>query len=123
MNVEPQTLDSVVPNMILQPLVENAIKHGIAPLARGGEIKIEAAKKNGHLQLSVSDNGVGLTSRDASGLIEGIGLSNTKARLEHLYGEDHLFEVRLKRNEGLEVFLELPFYRAKPNGNVAERFR
>jgi two-component system, LytTR family, sensor kinase len=121
LKVQPETLDVVVPNMILQPLVENAIKHGIAPLARGGTIRIEAARRNGSLQLTVSDNGVGLQTRDASNLVEGVGISNTKARLEHLYPDEHLFEVRLKRNEGLEVFLELPFNVFRTGEFVPER--
>jgi two-component system, LytTR family, sensor kinase len=110
MNIAAETLDAAVPNMILQPLVENAIKHGIAPLARGGEIKIEAARQNGHLNLIVSDNGVGMNFDEVEMLTaDGIGLANTKARLDQLYKDRATMQIESVKNCGLEVKMEIPF--------------
>jgi two-component system LytT family sensor kinase len=108
MNVAPETLDAQVPNMILQPLVENAIKHGISPLSQGGTIKVGAERRNGSLLLSVSDNGVGLTNLDISAIPEGVGLKNTKSRLRHLYGEKHKFEIHPEK-KGLTLNLTIPY--------------
>lgn len=112
MNIAPDTLDASVPNMILQPLVENAIKHGIGPRAEGGRIDIGSARINGHLFISVSDNGLGIPSGDVNKLTEGVGLSNTRRRLRHLYGDAHSFELTLPAESGLEVKLEIPFRQA-----------
>ena len=109
LNIAPETLDSLVPNMILQPLVENSIKHGLAPLAEGGTIEITSEKRNGNLSLSVADTGVGLSEK---GLPEGIGLSNTRARLKQLYGAEHIFEIS-ENPGGLEVVLRIPFKTAE----------
>ena len=111
MKIDPDTLDACVPNMILQPLVENAIKHGIAPRSIGGHIEIEAEKQNGNLFLSVSDDGVGLPNKDISVLKEGVGLSNTRARLRHLYGDQHRFDLQPLADGGLALKLEIPFRR------------
>lgn len=113
MNVSPDTLDAKVPNMILQPLVENAIKHGIAPLSQGGTIKVGAERQNGSLHLSVADNGVGLKETDISQIPEGVGLKNTKSRLKHLYGQKHKFEILPINDGGVLLNLEIPFESAK----------
>ncbi|HRH41236.1 MAG TPA: ATP-binding protein, partial [Pyrinomonadaceae bacterium] len=113
MNVAPETLDAKVPNMILQPLVENAIKHGIAPLSQGGTIKVGAERMNGSLLLSVSDNGVGLKDLDISAIPEGVGLRNTKARLRHLYGNAHQFELTPEEKGGVTLKLKIPFDNGK----------
>ena len=116
MDIGPDTLDASVPNMILQPLVENAIKHGISPRAEGGNIKIEAWRKNGSLHLSVSDDGVGVNSGGVQAFTEGVGLSNTRRRLKHLYGTGHKFELRPEETHGLNVRLDIPYrqYRNQP---------
>jgi two-component system LytT family sensor kinase len=114
MNIAPETLDAVVPNMLLQPLIENAVKHGITPLKRGGTIEIESAKKNGHLLLRISDDGVGIGDRCAKNLVKGIGLANTKARLIQLYKNDQSMEIEPNRERGLSVKLKIPFKREKP---------
>src|SRR6185503_3550062 len=90
-NVENETLDAQIPNLILQPLVENAIRHGIAPLAEAGRILIKSRRENGFIELSISDNGAGF--RDSAGVQNGIGLKNTRERLEKLYGERQNFEI------------------------------
>jgi sensor histidine kinase YesM len=109
MQISPETLDASVPNMILQPLVENAIKHGIAPRSAGGKIRIGALRNNGTLELSVSDNGIGVPSGDLENLSEGVGLSNTRRRLRHLYGEGHKFDLANAEKSGLRVNLTIPF--------------
>ena len=107
-DVEKETLDARVPNLILQPLVENAIKHGIAPLAEAGKILIETRRQNGFVQLSVSDNGAGLN--DLVKDTNGIGLKNTQERLEKLYGEKQHFEITSKEGGGLQVKIKIPFH-------------
>ena len=109
MDIAPDTLDASVPNMILQPLVENAIKHGISPKAGGGRIDIGATRSNGHLVLSVSDDGVGVPAEGLRSLRDGVGLSNTRRRLKHLYGEEHRFELKVPETDGLRIDLEIPY--------------
>lgn len=110
LSIEPQTLNTPVPNLILQPIVENAIRHGIAPRATPGTIEIRAERKNGTLRLRVRDNGPGLplnpTAKHPSK--EGLGLVNTKARLQRLYGDAHRFELANDPEGGLVVTLEIP---------------
>lgn len=109
MEIAPDTLDASVPNMILQPLVENAIKHGIAPRSAGGKIEIEAHRSNGSLELTVSDNGIGVPSGDLEHLTEGVGISNTRRRLKHLYGERHKFQLQNAEPAGLRINLTIPY--------------
>src|SRR5262245_19136281 len=111
MNIEPQALDARLPNLILQPIVENAIRHGIAPRTSPGRIEIEARRSNGTLQVQVTDNGPGLPSDSNSGTIvkEGVGLANTQARLKQLYGDDHRLDLANVASGGLTVILEIPF--------------
>ena len=106
--VDPDTLDAAVPNMLLQPLVENAIRHGLEPLERGGAIKILVYRREGTLVLRVEDNGVGLPEGDAAEG-SGIGLSNTRARLYHLYGDAHSFELRGIDGGGVSVEIGIPY--------------
>jgi LytS/YehU family sensor histidine kinase len=106
-DVEPEALDSLVPNLILQPLVENAIKHGIAPRAEAGTIRVEAKRRNGRVRLVVRDDGSGFM--EAKNQASGIGLSNTRARLEKLYGAEHSFEICSPDGGGLEVKVTIPF--------------
>lgn len=110
--IEADALDARVPNMILQPLVENAIKYGIAPRAEGGTIEIGASRANGHLNLKVADDGLGIPFGDVANLNEGVGLSNTRARLRHLYGADHDFALKARTGGGVRLDLQIPF---RPN--------
>jgi sensor histidine kinase YesM len=109
MEIEPDTLDARVPNLILQPLVENAIRHGIAPRSAPGWIEIRAARDGETLQLQVRDNGPGLPPIGQPTLKEGVGLANTRARLEQLYGAAQNFELSNREEGGLLVSLTLPF--------------
>jgi two-component system LytT family sensor kinase len=118
--IEPQTLQARVPNLILQPLVENAIRHGISRQSAPGRLAIRASRRNGRLLLQVEDNGPGLlliSEADApvpADLLArtfagGVGLANTRARLEHLYGADGHLELARATPRGMIVTLEIPF--------------
>jgi LytS/YehU family sensor histidine kinase len=108
--VDPEVLDAKVPHLILQPLVENAIRHGIAPHLFAGRVSVGARKVNGRLQLVVRDDGPGVGDGDAAR--PGIGLSNSRARLARLYGEDFALEVSNLPQGGLQARIELPFHLA-----------
>jgi LytS/YehU family sensor histidine kinase len=113
MEIEPQTLSSRVPNLILQPIVENAIRHGIAPRSTAGLLEVKAARSGEILRLEVRDNGPGLPVEVGSNHIgrRGIGLSNTQDRLRQLYGSEASFELTNDARGGLLVTLEIPFRR------------
>ncbi|HKC25385.1 MAG TPA: histidine kinase [Thermoanaerobaculia bacterium] len=111
LDVAEDTLDAEVPNLILQPLVENAIRHGIAPRAGPGRVEVRARRDHDSLVLEVADDGRGLPPR--SPLREGIGLSNARERLRHLYGGAATLAL-LPLPKGLSVTLTLPFGLASP---------
>lgn len=111
LEIAPNTLNARVPDLILQPLVENAIKHGIAPRAAQGQIEIRAERQNGNLLLEVQDNGAGM-QEDFSTDGNGVGLANTVARLESLYGANYSFEIRNLETGGLVAALSIPFKEA-----------
>jgi two-component system, LytTR family, sensor kinase len=108
MDIEPQILKVPVPNLVLQPLVENAIRHGIAPRKTAGQIEIKASRKNGMLMVSIQDNGPGLNRSHRKVLNGGLGLTNTRERLAQLYGNSHRFEMINAPEGGLIVMLEIP---------------
>jgi two-component system LytT family sensor kinase len=112
MDVSPPALLAQVPNLILQPIVENAIRHGIAPRSTPGLIEIEAKQRNGTLRIQVRDNGPGLSNHRTSDILfkKGLGLANTETRLERLYGAAHLFDLSNNPDGGLIVTLEIPFH-------------
>ncbi|HEU4595798.1 MAG TPA: histidine kinase [Pyrinomonadaceae bacterium] len=114
MEIDSQALDTPVPNLILQPIVENALRHGIAPRSTPGRIEISAKRKNGSLRIEVQDNGPGISaiSKPNGRFREGLGLANTRARLRQLYGADHSFELQNAPGGGLLVMLEIPATRA-----------
>jgi signal transduction histidine kinase len=118
-NVSPPALDAKVPNLILQPIVENAIRHGIAPRSTPGLIEILAKPQNGCLRIQVRDNGPGLpTDRNSEALFtKGLGLANTERRLERLYGAAHRFDLSNDPKGGLVVTLEIPFRNGEKNGS------
>jgi len=112
-DVPEQTLDAKVPNLILQPIVENAIRHGIAARSSAGLIEIAVERRNSTLRIQVRDNGPGLPSHRTSENMfkKGLGLANTEKRLEQLYGAAHLFDLRDHPDGGLVVTLEIPFHK------------
>src|SRR5437773_5744416 len=109
--IEPVTLSARLPHLILQPVVENAIQHAIAPRATRGHIKIEAKRLNSLLRLEVRDNGPGIISNSDLFGAEGVGLSNVRARLHQIYGSEFRFELMNARDGGLAVVMEIPFQR------------
>jgi signal transduction histidine kinase len=117
-DIDPHALEGEVPRLILQPLVENAIKHGLSPKPDPGLIRVTALRRDATLTLEVRDNGVGLNQRARAGLHSGVGLSNTRARLECLYGDAHRLEFS-DGTEGLAVRLEIPFRLSEPGSHEA----
>lgn len=108
-NVPAELRSALVPALILQPLVENAIRHGIEPRRGPGLVRIEAKREGSTLHLIVSDDGRGLVEKEPSER-RGIGLSNTEARLRELYGADQRFSVRKAEPQGCRVDIRLPFH-------------
>lgn len=121
-DVPAPVLDAKVPNLILQPIVENAIRHGIAPRSTAGVIEIEAKQRNGMLRIQVRDNGPGLPAhRTYENLFKkGVGLANTETRLERMYGSSHLLDLTNNDGGGLVVTLELPFHREEDSNIVID---
>ena len=107
-DVQAETLHALVPNLLLQPLVENAIKHGIGPRPTPGQIAVRARINGAMLELDVQDNGVGLSAARLTDFNRGVGLSNTRSRLDHLYGSLHRFEFRQPAEGGLLVCIAIP---------------
>jgi len=105
--VAPGMLDAQVPNLILQPLVENAIRHGHRTARQAGCIELRVQRAADVLTVEVSDNGAGLRGDEPAA--EGVGLSNTRARLRTLYGEAHGFELCEAPGGGLLVRMMIPF--------------
>jgi sensor histidine kinase YesM len=116
LDLEPAALSAQVPHLILQPVVENAVQHAIAPRASPGYIKIEARRSNGHLRIQVRDSGPGITKTEAGLDRQGVGLSNVRARLEQLYGRDHRFEITNGREGGLTVIMQIPYRKESDDG-------
>jgi two-component system, LytTR family, sensor kinase len=120
-DVDPDTLDAEVPRLILQPLVENAIKHGVSPRIGHGVVEIVGRRDGERLWLEVRDNGVGLTGSARSQFHNGVGLPNTRDRLECLYAADQALEFS-ETDHGLTVRMRLPFRRvAVPAADAASR--
>lgn len=108
-DVDPAALDALVPNMILQPLVENAIRHGIANRTENGRISISAKRRANDLLLKVEDNGSGMPARAVLSLKEGVGLTSTRGRLERLYGSGQRLQLEAPSAGGLIARIVLPF--------------
>ena len=109
-DIDEQAFDAQVPNLILQPLVENAIRHAVAPKPGKSTVEIRAARRNGKVELQVRDDGPGLPAVTNG---NGIGLANTRARLDKLYGSEHTFELSPANGHGLQVTVTLPFHTAR----------
>ncbi|HWG58560.1 MAG TPA: histidine kinase [Candidatus Acidoferrales bacterium] len=107
--IEPETLDAFVPSMLLQPMVENAIKHGLAPRIEGGQIHLRTRLQNGRLSIEVVDNGMGMSP---DRLLEvyggGIGISNVHERLRLLYGDQFKMDIRSQEGQGTQILIEIP---------------
>ncbi|MGO9097253.1 MAG: sensor histidine kinase [Bryobacteraceae bacterium] len=107
--IDPATLDRLVPSMLLQPLIENAVKHGLSSKVDGGVVRFRSSLEEGRLHLLVEDDGVGIpevklaTLRD-----EGIGVSNVDERLKVLFGADYRMRIESKPGQGTRIEIEIP---------------
>ena len=113
--VDPAAVDATIPSLLLQPLVENAIKYAVSPQEEGARISLTAQVLGERLRITVSDTGPGLQSRTSdagmrTGAVStGVGLVNIRDRLAQAYGDDHLFEIRNPPEGGFTVVIEIPF--------------
>jgi two-component system LytT family sensor kinase len=107
--IAADTLDVMIPSMILQPLLENAIRHGIGPKIEGGAITLRATHSKGHLIIEVIDDGVGIPQEHRPGILEsGIGISNVRERLKVLYGQDSSMKIKSQAGKGTAIRIEIP---------------
>jgi len=107
-DVEPEALDALLPTLLLQPLVENAIKHGVSKKIGPGHINISARQDHDKLWIEVRDDGRGLSETALTALQKGIGVSTTRARLQHQFGADFRFEFH-RLEEGVAVVVAVPW--------------
>jgi two-component system LytT family sensor kinase len=107
--IEPGTLEMIVPSMILQPLVENAIRHGLAPKIEGGTVTLRAGRNNGMLSVAVIDDGVGIPEFKRNEIYDsGIGISNVRERLKVLYGQLFSLSIDSQPGQGTTIRIEIP---------------
>ncbi|MDQ3488933.1 MAG: histidine kinase [Acidobacteriota bacterium] len=107
-DVAPETEAAFVPTLLLQPLVENAIKHGVARKSGPGHIEISARREHDKLHIEIRDDGVGLSEDALTALHKGIGVSTTRARLQHQFGADFRFEFH-RLSQGVAVIVVVPW--------------
>ena len=118
-DIEPEALDALLPTLLLQPLVENAIKHGISKKAGPGHIDIRARQEHDKLWIEVRDDGRGLSDSALAALQKGIGVSTTRARLQHRFGADFRFEFH-RLEQGVAVVVAVPWRTARPVDRTQE---
>ena len=107
--IDPRTLDTLVPNLILQPLVENAIRHGISPRRAPGFVRITTWRDRDDVWMEIRDNGVGFARGRGVAPAEGVGLRNTRGRLRQLYNEDHAMVLEDTPGGGCTVKIRVPY--------------
>jgi two-component system LytT family sensor kinase len=111
--IDPRTLEVLVPSILLQPLIENSIKHGLEPRIHGGTVTLRSRLEGNRVFIEVADDGVGMQARPASALRRtgaGIGMKNVRERLEVLYGSQARFNVVSNPGRGTSITIELPAY-------------
>jgi signal transduction histidine kinase len=119
-DIDPRVARARLPSLLLQPLVENAIKYAVTPQEEGADITVTARLTGERVQIAVSDTGPGLIeSKPRPTLSTGVGLANIKERLAQTFGPDHRFETRTKPGEGFSVEIEIPFQLEEPNREAA----
>ena len=107
--IDDSALDTFVPSMLLQPMIENAIKHGLSPRVTGGEIHIRAGHTDGRVAIEIEDNGMGMSPERLSEVYGGgIGVSNVHERLRLLYGEQFEMDIRSRQGEGTQIRIAIP---------------
>jgi two-component system, LytTR family, sensor kinase len=109
-DVAEDLMSASVPNLILQPLIENAIRHGVAKSSSSGVVRIAARRRNGWLELTVEDDGPGLPEGWRADAAGGIGLSNVRARMEQLYGSRQEFVIENAGPKGTAARLRIPLH-------------
>jgi two-component system, LytTR family, sensor kinase len=120
-SVDPSLNKSLVPQLILQPLLENSLRHGMKPGNDAMDLCIEAHRENGSLILRVSDTGCGLGETDPFGVLgRGLGLSNIRDRLAHLYGDHQQFSISNRASGGTEVTLRVPLRNSEQVSQASE---
>jgi two-component system, LytTR family, sensor kinase len=108
-DVAPDTLDALVPNLVLQPLVENSVRHAIGKRTAGGHIEVHASQRGSELVLRVCDDGPGLAAGREPGSGTGVGLANTRSRIAHMYGSAGRLQFATPDGGGLAVTVTIPF--------------
>ena len=107
--IDEDALEAFVPSMLLQPMVENSIKHGLAPRLEGGQIHIRTRRVDGRLLIEIEDNGIGIsTERLAEVYGGGIGISNVHERLRLLYGDQFKMDIHSQEGQGTQIHIEIP---------------
>jgi two-component system LytT family sensor kinase len=110
--VDPDVLDCLVPNLILQPIVENAVRHGLSPRVAPGTLTITARRVDERVRITVRDDGRGLPAPELRR--ERVGIGNTRSRLRQTYGDAHRFEMADAPGGGTLVMIEIPY---RPTGS------
>jgi two-component system LytT family sensor kinase len=107
--IDDETLEAFVPSMLLQPIVENAIKHGLAPKLEGGQIHLRTRRQDGRLRIDIEDNGLGISPERMTQVFEeGIGISNVHERLRLLYGDNFRMDIQSQEGQGTQIHIEIP---------------
>jgi two-component system LytT family sensor kinase len=119
-HVDQNTLEAFVPSMLLQPIVENSLKHGLAAKLEGGQITIRTSLNNGRLVIEVEDNGAGIPEeRMPQVYVDGIGISNVHERLRVLYGDDFRMQISSRQGAGTLIRIEVPELVSEMRGAAA----
>jgi two-component system LytT family sensor kinase len=120
-DVDPQAADRLVPSMMLQPLVENSIRHGLSRKLEGGVLRVASRLSHGRLHLLVEDDGIGMSeAKLAHLLVKGIGFTNVTERLKVLFGDDYRVRIDTRPGEGTRIEIEIPELTA-PASELAEQ--
>jgi two-component system LytT family sensor kinase len=107
--IDENSLETFIPSMLLQPIVENSLKHGLAPKLEGGRICLRTSNRDGRLHIEIEDNGVGISEEKLPHVyVEGIGLSNVRERLRVLYGEDFNLDIESREGQGTTIKIDVP---------------